>query len=155
MAYFLHGEWNAFNIYKGKLSIFNYKVFITHNTPDIIGVQEEASYRTKYKWCNMGISKNIGNIGQCFDIDWEDRCDSKGNGANNSHNYRVKIVSNNLMLQIVTSNNETQFSFGNWVRTNMDETQLNQELISAAKNGDTVVYNWLKKGGFDMTKINS
>lgn len=149
MPYFLNGEWKAFNINNGNLSIHNYKVFITHNSPDIIGVQEETSDRAKYKWCNMGISKNVGNVGQCFEIDWEDRCDSKGNGVNNSHNYRVKIVSKDLMLQTSTNNNENQYSFGNWVRKNM-ETQLKQELISAATNGDKDVIDWLKKGGFDI-----
>ena len=149
MACFLNDQWNAFTISKGNTRCLkNYTVYITHNTSNVIGVQEEG-----VDWKNLGISSNVGNIGLIFDLDWEDRSDSKGDGLKNSHHYRIKIISKDLLLQVATSNGENKFSFGNWFRGTCDQSKLQLELVNAAKNGDKDVYTWLKNGGYDMSKI--
>lgn len=120
MPYFLHGEWEAFSIEKGCVSLHKYAVYITHNTQNIIAVQEDGScYSTP--WRNMGISNGDFAIGTTFTIDWEDRCDSKGTGVKQSHHYKLEIKDNDLIVQKNT-NGESSYSFGNWVRRKESES---------------------------------
>lgn len=142
----LTGEWKQFSISNGKITIHRQpKVFITHKKQNLISVQEESS-----NWSNIGQSRNVGGIGSTFDITWDDRFDSNGNGLKTSHQYKVKILSNNILIQILTSNNEKAFSFGNWCRVN--KTNLEKELIQIAKNGDSELNELLREIGFDINK---
>lgn len=120
MPCFLHGEWRAFSITNRNVTLHGYKVYITHNTKNIIAVQEDGSSCSP-SWMNMGMSNNVGYVGSTFDISWEDRCDSKGTGVKQSHHYELEIKDNDLIVQKNT-NGESSYSFGNWVRRKESES---------------------------------
>lgn len=119
MPCFLHGEWRAFSNTNRNVTLHGYKVYITHNTKNIIAVQEDGSSCSP-SWTNMGMSNNVGYVGSTFDISWEDRCDSKGAGLLCSHSYKLKIVDKDLIVQV--QNSGESYSFGNWVRSLPGET---------------------------------
>lgn len=129
----LNGEWNAFHEINGKAVIHNnYKVFITQNCcSKKLWIQESSE---KENWANIGYCRFYRKLKpkRNLTIKWGERSDSKGKGKGADHCYKVRIIDENLIQQISKGSKEEKFSYGFWVRENIDMNELN-ELIAKAK----------------------
>lgn len=127
----LTGNWRSFvkDQRTGLWKIRKDKYYITHKNTNIY-VFGSCNFVSQIwrMWSNVGVATNLKNDELAeFVVTWCDRSDSEGDGLDNTHEYKLRIINENLIVQIDNQNED--FSFGNWIRKTDVIDQTTQELI--------------------------